>query len=119
MLLVHCTASCTLGINSILTSLQNSAFIFAKDKGSKEAILTARIAKEQEREIDTDSIKSAIDFIIIDNIFSGTFPRPFIASAERTGISTFRKELNFARSQLLKEMAGADYVTTRAGQTFC
>ena len=93
--------------NSILTSLQNPAFIFAKDKGSKEAILTARI-EEQKEEIDTDSVKSAIDFIIIDDIFSGAFPRPFIASAERTGISTFRKELNFARSRLLKEMASAD-----------
>ena len=94
--------------NSILTSHQNPAFIFAKDKGSKEAILTKRIEEEQETEIDTDSVKSAIDFIIIDDIFSGSFPRPFIVSAERTGISTFRKELNFARSRLLKEMAGAD-----------
>ena len=94
--------------NSRLTSLENPAFIFAKDKGSKEAILTARIEEEREREINTESVKSAIDFIIIDDIFSGAFPRPFIVSAERTGISTFRKELNFARSQLLKEMAGAD-----------
>ena len=94
--------------NSILTSLQNPAFIFSKSEGSKEAILAARTEEEQEREIDTDSVKSAIDFIIIDDIFSGSLPRPFIASAERTGISTFRKELNFARSRLLKEMAGAD-----------
>ena len=92
--------------NSILTSLQNPAFIFAKSKGSKEAILTSRI-KEKEK-IDTDSVKGAIDFIMIDDIFSGSFPRPFIVSAERTGISTFRTELNFARHQLLKEMAGAD-----------
>ena len=94
--------------NSILTSPQNPAFIFAKGEGSKEAILTARIEEEQEREIDTDSVKSAIDFIIIDDIFSSSFPRPFIASAERTGISTFQKELNFARSRLLKEMASVD-----------
>ena len=94
--------------NSILTSLQNPAFIFSKSKGSKEAILAARIEEEEEREIDTESIKSAIDFVIIDDIFSGAFPSPFIASAERTGISTFRKELNFARSRLLKEMACAD-----------
>ena len=94
--------------NSILTSLQNPAFIFAKSKGSKEAILTSQIKEKEKKEIDTDSVKSAIDFIIVDDIFSGAFPRPFIVSAERTGISTFRKELNFARSQLLKEMAGAD-----------
>ena len=94
--------------NSILTSLQNPAFVFAKSKGSKEAILTSRTKEEQKVEIDTDSVKSAIDFIIIDDIFSGSFPRPFIVSAERTGISTFRKELNFARSRLLEEMWHAD-----------
>ncbi len=94
--------------NSIITSLQNPAFIFAKGKGSEEVILTSRIRKEQEREIDTDSVKSAIDSIIIDDIFSGSLPRPFISSTERTGISTFRKELNFARSRLLKEMERAD-----------
>ena len=94
--------------NSILTSLQNPAFIFAKGEGSKEVILASRIKGEQEREIDTDSVKSAIDSIIITDIFSDSFPRPFIASAERTGISTFRKELNFARSRLLKEMERAD-----------
>jgi len=94
--------------NSILTNLQNLAFIFSKSEGSKEAILAARTEEEQEIKIDTDSVKSAIDFIIIEDIFSGSFPRSFIASAERTGISTFRKELNFARSRLLKEMASAD-----------
>ncbi|MCY4554006.1 MAG: ATP-binding protein [Candidatus Poribacteria bacterium] len=94
--------------NSILTSLQNPAFIFAKGEGSKEAILASRIKGKQEREIDTDSVKSAIDSIIITDIFSDSFPRPFIASAERTGISTFRKELNFARNRLLKEMERAD-----------
>ncbi|MDE0325291.1 MAG: ATP-binding protein [Candidatus Poribacteria bacterium] len=94
--------------NSLLTNPQNPAFIFAKGEGSKEAILAAEIKGEHEREIDTDSVKSAIDFIIITDIFSDSFPRPFIASAERTGISTFRKELNFARSQLLKEMERTD-----------
>ena len=96
--------------NSIITSPQNPTFIFAKGEGSKKAILTARI-EEQEKEIDTDSVKSAIDFIIIDDIFSGSFPRPFIASSERTGISTFGKELNFARSRLLKEMELSDQQT--------
>ena len=91
--------------NSILTSLQNPAFIFAKDKRSEEVILTSRIREEQEREIDTDSVKSAIDFIILDDIFSDSLPKPFIFSAERTGVAVFRKELSFARDRLLKEMS--------------
>ena len=94
--------------NSILTSLQNPAFTFSKGKGDEEAILTSRTKKEQEQEqekIDTDSVKSAIDFIIIDDIFSDSLPNPFIASAERTGVAVFRKELSFARDRLLKEMS--------------
>ena len=94
--------------NSILTSLQNPAFIFAKGEASKEVILTAPIKEEQEREIDTDSVKSAIDSIIITDIFSDSLPKPFIFSAERTGVSIFRKELNFARSRLLKDMERSD-----------
>ena len=94
--------------NSLMESPPNPAFVFAKDKGSKEAILTARIVEEQKVEINTGIVKGAIDFTIINNIFLGSFPRPFISSAERTGISTFRKELNFARNRLLKEMEQAD-----------
>ena len=91
--------------NSILTNLQNPAFIFAKDKRSEEVILTSRIREEQEREIDTDSVKSAIDFIILDDIFSDSLPKPFIFSAERTGVAVFRKEFSFARDLLLREMS--------------
>ena len=94
--------------NSVLSSLENPAFIFSKVKGSEETILTSRLGTEGEREIDTDSVKSAIDFIIINDIFSDALPKTFIASAERTGVSIFRKELNFARSRLLKEMERAD-----------
>ena len=94
--------------SSRLTSLQNPAFIFAKGKGSEEVILTSQIREEHEREIDTDSVKSAIDFVILNDIFSDSLPRTFISSAERTGAAVFRKELNFARDRLLKEMAQAD-----------
>ena len=92
--------------NSILTSLQNPAFTFSKGKGSEEAILTSRTRREREQEeIDTDSVKSAIDFIVIDDVFSDSLPKPFISSAERTGVAVFRKELSFARDRLLKEMS--------------
>ncbi len=37
-------------------------------------------------------------------VFSGLFPNPFIAGAERTGAAFFRKELTFARSALLERM---------------
>ena len=53
-------------------------------------------------------IKVAISEIIFEIIFGLLFPTPFIASAERTGAAIFRKELNFARNRLLKEMSQAD-----------
>lgn len=95
-------------INSLLTNLQNPTFIFAKGKGSEEAILTLLKKEEQDREIDINRVKSAIDFTILAYILSDAFPRPFISSAERTGVATFRKELSFARDRLLKEMSQAN-----------
>ncbi len=41
-------------------------------------------------------------------VFGRLFPRPFIASAERTGAAIFRKELNFARNRLLEQMSSME-----------
>ncbi len=41
-------------------------------------------------------------------LFARFLPDTFISSAERTGAAIFRKELNFARNRLLKEMSRAD-----------
>ena len=46
--------------------------------------------------------------LVAEDISSGSLPKPFICSAERTGVATFRKELNFARDRLLKEMSQMD-----------
>ncbi|MGK0291166.1 MAG: hypothetical protein ACI86H_002633 [bacterium] len=50
-------------------------------------------------------ISKVICDAIKDIIFGKHFPTPFIASAERTGAAIFRKELNFSRNKLLKEMS--------------
>ena len=55
-----------------------------------------------------EMIKGIISEGIIGLLFGSAFPRPFIASAERTGAAIFRKELNFARNRLLKEMIQSD-----------
>ena len=93
--------------NNIISSLECPDFIFSKEKGSQEGTLTSRIKVEGEREISTEGLKIHIGFIISDDIFSDALPRPFICSAERTGVTTFRKELSFARDRLLKEMSQA------------
>ena len=41
-------------------------------------------------------------------LFARFLPDTFISSAERTGIAIFRKELDFARNRLLKEMIRSD-----------
>ena len=46
--------------------------------------------------------------LVAEGISPGSLPKPFISSAERTGVATFRKELSFARDRLLKEMSQMD-----------
>ncbi len=65
--------------------------------------------------VDRDSVKfprhviaAIIGSAIKDAAFGAAFPRPFIASAERTGAAIFRKELNFARNRLLEEISQGD-----------
>ena len=52
--------------------------------------------------------KWVVERIITDVIFSDFLPKPFISSAERTGVAIFRRELNFARNRLLEEIGRAD-----------
>ena len=94
--------------NSRIKIPQGLSFIFSKCKGSEELTLTLGLREKREKEIDIVSLKSAIDFIIADDIFSDFFPRPFIFSSERTGVSIYRKELDYAHNLLLKEMERVD-----------
>jgi len=89
-----------------------SAKIFAikKDLESTELIITLLVEKEKLR-IPTDIIEDIISRNIKDIIFLPLFPRPFIASAERTGSAIFRKELNLSRNRLLEEIWQADAST--------
>ncbi|MBW2084104.1 MAG: ATP-binding protein [Deltaproteobacteria bacterium] len=53
-------------------------------------------------------LKRAIGEAVKEIIFNRVFPRPFIASAERTGAAIFRKELDFARNRLLEQMSSME-----------
>ena len=77
---------------------QLSYFLVSKHKQSDEIVITV---EEKDAEITIDSAlikitKQMIDKIIAAIIFWGVFPNPFISTAERTGITTFRKELDSA-----------------------
>ena len=75
-----------------------------KNKDSLGLIVTL-LTEQHQVNFPHDVISQIIGEAIEDIIFGEYFPSPFIASAERTGAAIFRKELNFARNRLLKEMS--------------
>ena len=87
---------------------QKRAFAYSKKRGSDEVTVTLVVNDDQVREIAPLLGENVISLIISNAIFADSFPTPFISSAERTGVATFRKELNFARNRLLEEMGRTD-----------
>lgn len=88
---------------STLGSANVELFSMTKREDSRELVVTLLVEKEKAKipnEILKQTIADALKHIIFDEII----PRPFIASAERTGAAIFRKELNFARNRLLEQM---------------
>ena len=89
---------------SCKTSNQERVLSADKKESSNELVISLLMAKS-----DTDHFPKYVinDFIsnsIHELLFQPLFPKPFIASVERTGAAIFRKELNFARNRLLEEM---------------
>lgn len=82
-------------------------FSISKKANSTVIAITLLVAKEKVR-IPSEVINRIIGDALKEIIFGHLFPRPFIASAERTGAAIFRKELNFARNRLLEEMSAME-----------
>ncbi|MDF0553212.1 ATP-binding protein [Kamptonema sp. UHCC 0994] len=82
-------------------------FSLIKSEDSTELVVTLLVEKEKVK-IPNEILRSTIADALKDIIFAEIIPRPFIASAERTGTAIFRKELNFARNRLLDEMGQAN-----------
>lgn len=83
-----------------------SLFSINKSEESTELVVTLLIEKEKVK-IPTDILKRIIGDALKDIIFDPLFPRPFIASSERTGAAIFRKDLNFDRNRLFEEIGQA------------
>lgn len=79
-------------------------FTINKNKESNLLVITLLVSSETV-EIPKQSIISIISDAIKEIILGHLFPKPFIASTERTGAAIFRKELNFARNRLLEQMS--------------
>lgn len=90
-----------------IRSKKSELFSLSKPEGS--SYLVASLSADTEKiELPTEMIKEVISDIVNEIIFGRYFPDPFIASAERTGVAIFSKELDFARNRLLEEMGRAD-----------
>jgi ABC-type multidrug transport system ATPase subunit len=81
-----------------------NAEILTINKTENEIVITLLFEKGKLK-IPREAIEWAISRALSYIIFGNLFPKPFIASAERTGAAIFRKELNFARNRLLDEMS--------------
>ncbi len=82
-------------------------FSITKSEESTELVVTLLIEKEK-IEIPSEVLKRVISDDLKKIIFAQLLPKPFIASAERTGAAIFSNELNFSRNRLLEELGQAD-----------
>ena len=90
-----------------IRSAEDELLSLSKAEGEKELIVSLLMDKEK-RALPAEMIKEIISDGIVELLFDRVFPRPFIASAERTGAAIFRKDLNFPRNRLLEEVSRAD-----------
>lgn len=83
--------------------------LFSISKANDSSLVEISLLVEKEEvQIPTHIINKIIGDALKDIIFGQFFPRPFIASAERTGAAIFRNELNFARNRLLDEVSSME-----------
>ncbi|MDM8516082.1 ATP-binding protein [Desulfobacterales bacterium HSG16] len=87
-----------------ISSSNREQISITKNKESEDITVTL-LTDSYKVNFPHEIISKIICDTIEDIIFRAYFPTPFIASAERTGAAIFRKELNFARNRLLKEMS--------------
>ena len=87
-----------------LQSKKSELLSFSKPKGI--GMLDVSLSADHSNiDLPRRMIKDAIIDVLNEILFKRYLPKPFIASAERTGVAIFSKELDFARNRLLEEMA--------------
>ncbi len=87
-----------------LRSKKSELLSFSKPEGGNT--LDVSLSSDHDNiDLPRRMIKDAIMDVINEILFEQYLPNPFIASAERTGVAIFSKELDFARNRLLEEMA--------------
>ena len=93
--------------NEISGSEGDAILLLSKVKGDNHLVIS--LLKTSKRDLwPVRIIQEVISDGIIELLFHGVFPRTFIVSAERTGATMFRKELDFNRNRLLEEVGRSD-----------
>jgi AAA15 family ATPase/GTPase len=91
----------------IMGAAKTNLFSISKSPDSQLVSVSLLVEKEAIT-IPQHMISRIIGVALKEIVFGNIFPRPFIASAERTGAAIFRKELNFARNKLFENMSIVD-----------
>lgn len=103
---------------SNMGSANTGLFSITKHADSMLATISLLIGKNRIN-IPKSTLKEVIGGAMQEIVFSHCFPKPFIASGERTGAAIFRNELNFARARLLEEIAPSELLSrVYAGYAF-
>lgn len=84
-------------------ALNTKLFSISKKSDTSKVSILLLVARENVK-ISNEFIKHIVGNALNEIVFGHFFPRPFIASAERTGAAIFRKELDFARNRLIEQM---------------
>ena len=90
-----------------IRSKNGELFSLKKEKQDAHLVISL-LADSPKMTLPYGRIRDVVSDAINDMIFGSSLPRPFIASAERTGAAIFQKELYFARNRLFEEMGRAD-----------
>jgi hypothetical protein len=88
-------------VDITLGSMEKNILRITKDSGSSDLIAALLIKKDEEpppRSMINEMFGNAIKEVL----FGRVFPKPFIASAERTGSAIFQKELDFTRNRIIE-----------------
>lgn len=90
--------------NDSFFSGDGNLVLSASASDDKNGIDIVLLDHEINNEIPKIVFKDILNHILSSYAFSGIFPNTFILSAERTGASIFRQELDFSRNRLLSEI---------------
>ena len=82
-------------------SVGRSILKVSKEKNDENLIISLLVDKDSEDLPPRSFLGDMISAAVREIVFKDKVPRPFIASAERTGSAIFQKELDFTRNRLI------------------